>query len=145
MIDFTKKLFKAAVKHTPGKYFSTGGDEINQKCYNEDPVVQATLSSSGKTFQQALATFTNETHKVLVQSGKTPAVWQEMVLAHGDLELSPETVVLCVTQILWFIKTKSCSSPRVWISSSDAKAVAEAGYKIVHAPSDYFYLGTSPF
>lgn len=29
---------------------------------------------------------------------------------------------------------------RVWISSSDAAAVAEKGFRIVHAPSDYFYL-----
>jgi hexosaminidase len=29
---------------------------------------------------------------------------------------------------------------RVWISSADAKAVAEAGFRLVHAPSDYFYL-----
>ena len=29
---------------------------------------------------------------------------------------------------------------RVWISSDDVKAVAEAGYKLIHAASDYFYL-----
>ncbi|PVF96209.1 putative exochitinase [Serendipita vermifera] len=122
VIDFTKKLFKAAIRHTPGKYFSTGGDEINMRCYQEDPVVQASLNSTGRTMQQALATFTSDTHKTLLDNGKTPVVWQEMVLDHGELGLSDHTVVL------------------VWISSADAKAVVEAGYKIVHAPSDYFYL-----
>ena len=29
---------------------------------------------------------------------------------------------------------------RVWISSADAAAVAGKGFKLVHAPSDYFYL-----
>jgi hexosaminidase len=100
VIEFTKKLFKAAIKHTPGKYFSTGGDEINQRCYNEDPVVQASLASSGKTFQEALAAFTNETHETLVENDKTPVVWQEMVLSHGNLDLSPETVVLYVTNFI---------------------------------------------
>lgn len=29
----------------------------------------------------------------------------------------------------------------MWVSSAHAKLVARAGHKIVHAPSDYFYLG----
>lgn len=29
---------------------------------------------------------------------------------------------------------------RVWISSDNVKAVAEKGYKLVHAASDFFYL-----
>lgn len=29
---------------------------------------------------------------------------------------------------------------RVWISSEDAANVADLGYRIVHAPSNYFYL-----
>jgi hypothetical protein len=28
----------------------------------------------------------------------------------------------------------------VWISSDDVKAVAEKGFKLIHAASDYFYL-----
>ena len=28
----------------------------------------------------------------------------------------------------------------VWISSANVKAVAEKGYKLIHAASDYFYL-----
>ena len=44
-----------------------------------------------------------------------------MVLAH-NVSLSPETLVL------------------VWISSADAVNVTEAGFPIVHALSDYFYL-----
>ena len=31
---------------------------------------------------------------------------------------------------------------RVWISSQDAAAVAAKGFRIVHSPSDYFYLVT---
>jgi hypothetical protein len=29
---------------------------------------------------------------------------------------------------------------RVWISSTDAVSVVQKGFRIVHAPSDYFYL-----
>jgi len=48
-------------------------------------------------------------------------VWEEMVLEH-NVTLSNNTVVM------------------VWISSTDAKAVAAKGFRIVHAPSDFFYL-----
>lgn len=36
----------------------------------------------------------------------------------------------------------TCLDPitRVWISSEDAAAVAEKGFRIIHAPSNYFYL-----
>lgn len=45
-----------------------------------------------------------------------------MVLSYNVTTLSNETVVL------------------VWISSDDVAAVAQKGFKLVHAASDYFYL-----
>lgn len=68
-----------------------------------------------------MSKFTVAEHAVLTKAGKTPVVWEEMVLSH-NVTLSPDTVVL------------------VWISSADATAVAEKGFRLVHAPSDYFYL-----
>ena len=93
MIDFVRNLFKAAIKHTPGPFFSTGGDEINAMCYTVDDVVQGTLNKTGQTFEQALDNFTQKTHAALLESGKTPVVWQEMVLSH-KVKLDPTTVVL---------------------------------------------------
>lgn len=93
MIEFVRNLFKAAVEHTPGPFFSTGGDEINARCYAEDGVVQGTLNKTGETFEQALDNFTQKTHAALLESGKIPVVWQEMVLNH-QVKLDPETVVL---------------------------------------------------
>lgn len=51
--------------------------------------------------------------------------FKEMVLDH-NVTLSNETVVL------------------VWISSANALAIVQAGYRLVHAPSDYFYLVRLP-
>jgi len=118
---FTANLLSAVAKMFPSTLFSTGGDEINTNCYDADPATQASLNASGKTFEQALDTFTQATHKALESLGKTPVVWEEMVLAH-NVTLSPETIAL------------------VWISSDDVKAVAEKGFKLVHAASDFFYL-----
>lgn len=119
--QFTAKLLSAAAKLSPSTLFSTGGDELNTNCYAADEPTQAALNATGKTLEQALDTFTQVTHKALIAEGKTPVVWEEMVLVH-NVTLASDTVVL------------------VWISSDDVKAVAEKGFKLVHAASDYFYL-----
>jgi len=59
---------------------------------------------------------------VLQAAGKTTVVWEEMVLDFTLPALSNDTIVM------------------VWISSEDAAAVASLGFRIVQAPSNYFYL-----
>jgi hexosaminidase len=119
-VQFSTDLLSAAAKLFPSKYFSTGGDEINKKCYADDSETQQMLNSSGKTFDQALDTFTQTTHAALAEEGKTPVVWEEMVFA--NVTLANNTIAL------------------VWISSDDAVAVAKKGFRFIHAASDYFYL-----
>ena len=114
-------LFHAVAKMFPSTMFSTGGDELNVNCYSIDEPTQATLNATGRTFEQALDDFTQSTHGVLEHSGKTPVVWEEMVLDH-NVTLSADTKVI------------------VWISSANVKAVAESGHKLIHGASDYFYL-----
>ena len=38
------------------------------------------------------------------------------------------------------LKLITCCTFRVWISSDNVVAVAKKGYRIIHAPSNYFYL-----
>jgi hypothetical protein len=40
------------------QHFSTGGDELNENCYDKDAQTQQELSEQGKTLEQALDTFT---------------------------------------------------------------------------------------
>ncbi|KAJ7681482.1 beta-hexosaminidase [Mycena rosella] len=124
-VNFTASLFTAAAQVLPSKHFSTGGDELNTACYVQDAQTQADLKASGHTLEQALNVFTEATHGALAKLGKTPVVWEEMVLEH-NLTLSKDTVVMSVT---W-----------VWISSQNAALVAAKNFQIVHSPSDYFYL-----
>lgn len=56
--------------------FSTGGDELNTNCYDIDGPTQEALNTSGRTLEQALDTFTQVTHKALLDQGKTPVVWE---------------------------------------------------------------------
>ncbi|KAG8857991.1 N-acetyl-glucosamine-6-phosphate deacetylase [Tulasnella sp. 330] len=121
VITFVTDLFISVIQNLPSKYFSTGGDEINDNCYTTDAETQAELTANKQTFEEALSSFTQNTHKALTQAGKIPVVWEEMVLSH-NVTLVNGTVVL------------------VWISSADAALVVEKGFQIVHVPSNYFYL-----
>ncbi len=75
-----------------------------------------------KRLRQALSSFTESTHKGLARSGENSRCVEEMVLDYNVTSLGNDTVVM------------------VWISSDHVAAVAEKGYKLVHAASDYFYL-----
>ncbi|KAN0127976.1 Glycoside hydrolase superfamily [Lactarius tabidus] len=118
-IDFTVDLLSAVAKQFPSTLFSTGGDEINLPCYQNDTETQQELG--GRTLNQALDAFTQATHGALRSLGKTPVVWEEMVLSF-NLTLPSDTIAM------------------VWISSEDAAAVAAKGYRFVHAASNSFYL-----
>ena len=73
---FTANLLAAVAKMFPSSIMSTGGDELNVNCYNQDSETQASLNASGKTLEQALDTFTQTTHKAIEDLGKTPVVWE---------------------------------------------------------------------
>ncbi|OAX35229.1 glycoside hydrolase family 20 protein [Rhizopogon vinicolor AM-OR11-026] len=121
VVNFTASLLVDVAKTLPSYYFSTGGDELNTNCYADDYLTQQQLNSTNTTLNDALNTFTQAAHGALISAGKTPVVWEEMVL-DWNVTLSNETIVM------------------VWISSEDALAVAERGFRIVQAPSNYFYL-----
>ncbi|KAI5996029.1 glycoside hydrolase family 20 protein [Pisolithus orientalis] len=121
VVNFTASLLSSVAQTLMSKYFSTGGDELNTNCYVNDSMTQQQLNQTGTTLNAALDTFTQAIHGALITQGKTPVVWEEMVL-NWNLSLSNETIVM------------------VWISSADAAAVVEKGFRIVQAPSNYFYL-----
>ena len=92
-IQFTTGLLVNAAELFSGNYFNTGGDEINAQCYADDPETQEALAASGKTFEQALDDFTQAEHEALKGVGKTPVVWEEMVLSH-QVTLANDTVIM---------------------------------------------------
>ncbi|KAF8262397.1 N-acetylhexosaminidase [Lactarius quietus] len=104
-VNFTVDLLSAAAKLFPSTLFSTGTQQ----------------ELGGKTIAQALDAFTQATHGALRSLGKTPVVWEEMVLNY-NLTLSNDTIAM------------------VWISSEDAAAVAAKGFRFIHAASTSFYL-----
>lgn len=78
VINFVSSLFKSTADLFPSTLFSTGGDEINTNCYDQDNATQNALKANGQTFEEALSTFTQQTHSTLEKLGKTPVVWEGM-------------------------------------------------------------------
>jgi hexosaminidase len=73
-VNFTVGLLSAVAGMFPSTLFSTGGDEINARCYADDAQTQTDLA--GRTLEQALDAFTQATHGALRDLGKTPVVWE---------------------------------------------------------------------
>ncbi|THH03664.1 hypothetical protein EW145_g6103, partial [Phellinidium pouzarii] len=119
--NFTASLLAAVARMFPSTLLSTGGDELNTACYAADTETQASLNASGQTLTEALSAFTQESHSAIRALGKTPVVWEEMVLDF-NVTLGNDTIAM------------------VWISSADVAADAAKGFRLVHAASDYFYL-----
>lgn len=69
----------------PSKLFSTGGDELNLNCWAKDNQTQAELSAEGKTFEQALDTFTQVSHAALRSVGKRAVVWEGVFIPPSDI------------------------------------------------------------
>lgn len=93
----------------------------NQNCYATDKPTQDALKSNGMNLTQALFSFVNQTHDALRAIGKTPVIWEELVL-DDNLTLASDTIVA------------------VWRSSANARVVVDKGYNIIHAASDFAYL-----
>ena len=92
-VNFITGLLTNVANIFCGKYFSTGGDEINTKCYADDSQTQQALSASGKSLAQALDAFVQAEHKALESVGKTAVVWEELVLTY-PVTLAKDTIVM---------------------------------------------------
>ncbi|EAU86214.2 beta-hexosaminidase [Coprinopsis cinerea okayama7 len=125
--EFTVSLLSNIAETLPSSMFGTGGDEINLRCYLDDEQTKIELKDAGlsidkKGLDHVLNDFVDATHKALKELKKTPVVWEEIALSHDLTSLSNETIVT------------------VWTDSSKAADAINKGFRIVHAPSNYFYL-----
>ncbi|ORY26256.1 glycoside hydrolase superfamily [Naematelia encephala] len=121
--EFVNGLFTSTLGLVSGPYFGTGGDEINENCMLQDEQTAQALERNAWTLDDALDDFTAKTHATIRQQGKTPVVWQEMVLDHGEMpSLGKDTIV------------------SIWVNSADARRVLDKGHRIIQAAGDYFYL-----
>ncbi|TFK87138.1 glycoside hydrolase family 20 protein [Polyporus arcularius HHB13444] len=120
-LAFAKTFFDSVATALPGTMMSSGGDEVNLPCWEEDGETQADLTQRNITIADALNQFVETVQGVIAAHGKTPFIKSDMVLTHNVPVLNDTVVV-------------------VWQTSEDAAAVAERNLRFIHQPSNYFYL-----
>ncbi|RPD53006.1 N-acetylhexosaminidase [Lentinus tigrinus ALCF2SS1-7] len=120
-LAFAKTFFASVASNLPGKMMSSGGDEVNLLCWEEDDETQADLAQRNITISDALNQFVETVQGVIAAHDKTPFIKSDMVLTHNVPVLNDTVVV-------------------VWQTSEDAAAVAERQLRFIHQPSNYFYL-----
>ena len=76
VVNYTSSLFSAVADLFPSGLLSTGGDEVNTPCYDDDSETQQDLQSSGQDLTQALQEFVVTMHDTLRGKEKTPVVWE---------------------------------------------------------------------
>ncbi|EIW55410.1 N-acetylhexosaminidase [Trametes versicolor FP-101664 SS1] len=120
-LAFARTLFASVAATLPGTMMSSGGDEVNLPCWAEDAETVAELARRGMTIGEALDEFVKGVQGVIREHGKTPFIKSDMVLTH-NVPILNDTVVV------------------VWQTSADAASVAARGLRMIHQPSNYFYL-----
>jgi len=95
-MQFTTDLIAAVAEMFPSRYFSTGGDELNEACYAADNQTQQELKATGQTFEQALSKFTVSTHRALSKKNKTAVVWEGLLLWLFAQGIITYNAILCM-------------------------------------------------
>lgn len=101
------------------------------------------MRRKGWSIEDALDHFTTATHSTVRSLHKIPLVWEEMVSdSHDSLESDQLILFNLIAQILDhdLPSLSNDTIVTVWQNTSNAKSVAQRGYRIVHASSEYFYL-----
>ena len=73
-MSFAKTLFDSVASTLPSKMMSSGGDEVNLPCWEEDEQTQADLAQRNITIAEALNEFVRAVQGVIVKHGKTPFI-----------------------------------------------------------------------
>ncbi|KAI0739272.1 N-acetylhexosaminidase [Daedaleopsis nitida] len=120
-LSFARTFFDSVASMLPGTMLSSGGDEVNLPCWEEDEETQADLAQRNITIADALNEYIQTVQSVIKAHGKTPFIKSDMVLTHNAPVVNDTVAV-------------------VWQTSEDAAAVAERNLRFIHQPSNYFYL-----
>ena len=158
-LQFSKNLFQSAIDLLSGTMMSSGGDEVNLPCWNEDEPTIEDLAQSNTTIDQALNNFIHEVQGVMHANGKMPFIksgsctssyfwivlkvilnFADMVLTHNVPVLNNTAVVSVMSAFNTIHLADFHCLYSVWQTSADAVKVAQRGLRFIHQPSNYFYL-----
>ena len=73
-VSFARTLFDSVAFTLPSRMMSSGGDEVNLPCWEEDEQTQVDLAERNITIAEALNDFVEGVQGVIVSHGKTPFI-----------------------------------------------------------------------
>ncbi|XP_051143875.1 beta-hexosaminidase 2 [Andrographis paniculata] len=125
--EIVKNVVRDAVSMFPEKLYHGGADEVNPKCWETDPAIQAFLSNNG-TLSQVLEKFIGSTLPYILSLNRTVVYWEDVLLdANVNVTASvlpPEHVIL-----------------QTWNNGpNNTKKIVESGYRAIVSSSDFYYL-----
>ena len=114
-VTIVSDLFKEQSDWFTSRFIHTGGDEINEQCYWDDPPTRKYLQLNGITLQDLVRKHFLQVHDTLREKLKTPIIWEDAVLLYNvtstDIVIqawkSPESIVRLVRDY----KLKTIASP----------------------------------
>ncbi|KAJ2776128.1 Glucosamine-6-phosphate isomerase (Glucosamine-6-phosphate deaminase) (GNPDA) (GlcN6P deaminase) [Coemansia javaensis] len=121
-VAFANKLIDEYTKLFTDEAFHIGGDEVNRKCWAEDPdVVKHMAENPGEDVEFLLTRWYSQVHDHLDQTGKTPYTWEETVF-HSQYVPSSKTIV------------------QAWLSHDSVVNAVGKGYRVVSSSYEAYYL-----
>ncbi len=73
-LSFALQMFDSVASNLRGPMMSSGGDEVNLPCWQEDEATVQDLEQSGTTIEDALNAFIQAVQAVLTARGKVPLI-----------------------------------------------------------------------
>jgi len=106
---------------TGTKYMHLGGDEVVYGCWDADPSIQQYMTANGiASYTDLFSNFILKADDMAAKLGVTPVHWEDVFIL--GVKTAPNTIF------------------NVWTDSVQIANVTSAGYQVIAAPSNYWYL-----
>ncbi|KAI9597573.1 glycoside hydrolase family 20 protein [Syncephalis fuscata] len=120
-LKLVSTLLKEQAKWFPDPFVHIGGDEVNQKCYTNEPHIADYLQKNNMNAAQLIGKFAQELHTAVRSNNKTPVTWEEAVLEY-NVQVDKNTIV------------------QVWTNPAHVKEVVAKGLRVITSPAEPWYL-----
>ncbi|MBF0647392.1 beta-N-acetylhexosaminidase [Dysgonomonas sp. GY75] len=116
---FLDNIFTEVAALFSGKYIHYGGDEVVHRLWESEEHVKEFMKEKGFTkVEQLQSYFVNRISKILLEKGKTPMGWNDIL--NDEENLSRDVAIMS------------------WLG--DVKSAVDKGFKTVATPSGYLYF-----
>ena len=114
-------ILKDIKEATDTNFMHLGGDEVEYGCWEvDDSITQYMEENNIATYPELLGVFVEKAEKIATSMGTTSIQWEDTFMAG----IRPPTTTIF----------------DVWTNSTNIKAVTDAGYRVIAAPQNYWYL-----